>query len=167
MKTQQSEKKKWPKQQLCIQTQYKHWHLRALLRNSNEVTGKKEQNTTRTVKFWKESAHIQHKSPGMAPAKWGWGLFRESRMLTGETEKHGGRPHRSPLPTPDWWGRWWLQNASPRQERRENGRSHRTEVTPVRWGAFSPPVGQTELLLANWGYEAGGSEARLGGCYCL
>lgn len=51
-----SQRKKWSKQQLCFETQYKHWYSRELLCNSNAVTGDKEQNTTRMEEVLKRGA---------------------------------------------------------------------------------------------------------------
>lgn len=148
----------------CFKTQCKHWYLEELLCKSNEVTSNQERNIRMEKVLKKRCPHIQRKSPRPQPNE------NENQMWAGRNREACSKAAREhPSPRTQWRVRDRKVAAKTEVpvKREERMRSHGTDVTPVRWAAFSPPAGRIKLLLANWGYEAGGSEARLGGCYCL
>lgn len=103
-----------------------------------------------------------------ASAPWEWEIRWESKDVSRAQQRsiYQGRT-RTPFTTNTMLRQEGGCETEVQVKRKERMRSHRTYVIPIHWVAFSPPGGQIKLLLANWGYEAGGSEARLDGCYCL
>lgn len=144
------ERKNRSKQQRCLKTQRKHWYLNQyeLLCESHEVTGSKEWNTTRMEKVLKRGAHVQYKPPWPQPNENG------NQVSPGMGSMEWERT-RTPLTTnteTDYQSEGGCKTQVPVQREERMRRSHRIDVTPVRWrslltssGADKVTVGELRL----------------------